>query len=202
MKPHDDLLRETITAFAMGGPAPSPLLDLSSDLQSSLLELIEDRPETKGDQTDLAVEVKEQVSRFRPGMKDSTAEVREVAKRIPKASRPTFEKYWTDLSVPFAEGWAKGAGQLEACQKRGLEALLDVRAVRVSVGASLSLTYAYTFEGREAKQGDSRDLLHVVSASAACVFVTDDPQFARILKRVPVNDLRVISLSEFITSLR
>jgi hypothetical protein len=202
MKPYDEFMRETVEAFATGGPAPSPLLNLSPELQASLRELIQDSPEMRADQIALAAEVSGLVSQFRAGMKMSTAEVREVAKRIPKADWPTFEKYWDDLSAPFAEAMAGRPGQLEACLRRGIDALLQVRAVGVTIGANLSLIYAYTFEGREPKQGDSRDLLHAISASAACTFVSVDPKFVRILKRIPVNDLRVMSLTDFISSLR
>ena len=61
---------------------------------------------------------------------------------------------------------------------------------------------AFRFEKRGAQQGDSRDQLHAIAASAARVFVTDDPQFARLLKRVPVNAFAVLSLPEFIASIR
>src|SRR5262249_33676446 len=136
------------------------------------------------------------------GMKQAANEVRAVANQIPRKERPTFERYWQDLSTAFAEGYAEGGGHLPACRERGIDGLLQLRSVRILVGTSLSLTYAETFEERQPQQGDSRDLQHALTASAVRIFVTHDTQFARLLKRVPVNDFSVLTLSEFLASIR
>lgn len=202
IKPPHLLLSDDIAAYAQGTTPPPPLIEVSLTIRTNLDRMIDP---TSGDMAELiavAAEVREQIAEFRSGMRQSISEVRSVAKHIPKKDRPTFDEYWEALSSSFAEGWAERAGQLRPCRERGIDGLLQLRSVRLSISASLSLTYAHTFEAREPQQGDSRDLQHAVTASAARVFVTDDPKFARLLKRVPVENFTVLTLPEFLASIR
>ncbi len=200
IKPSDMLLTDDIVAFANGTTPPPPLIEVSPAIRANLERMLSPTTSDTAELIDLAREVREQIGEFRAGMKQSVNKVRPIAKQIPKKDRPTFDQYWEALSASFAEGWAERVGQLHACRERGIENLLQLRSVRLSVGASLSLTYAHTFEDRQPQQGDSRDLHHAVAASAARVFVTNDPQFARVLKRVPVNNFSVSALPEFLAS--
>jgi hypothetical protein len=202
IKPHEFLIRETVAAYIEGSNTPSPLLDLPDEVQASLRRLTDESTDNREELAALALEVRGQVGGFRSRMRDVTDKVRAVARSIRRRNRPTFEKYWADNCVAFAEGVAAGAGRLGDFPGKGIDGLLQVRSVRFLVGAWLSLTYAYTYEDREAQYGDSRDILHAVSAAAACVFVTNDPKFARIMKRIPVEGLRVLSLPEFIASIK
>ena len=109
----------------------------------------------------------------------------------------------------MAEGYAERSGQLSACRARGIEGLLQLRSVRLSIGVSLALAYAQTYglerrpaERRKPQQGDSRDLQHALIASATRVFVTHDPKFARLFKYVPVSNFSVLTLPNFINSIR
>lgn len=79
--------------------------------------------------------------------------------------------------------------------------LLDLRGVRMAVGINLSLAYAETFEGRAPDMGDSRDQQHAVSASAADVFVTQDPKLLILAARIPETGLRVMDLRSFLQAL-
>jgi hypothetical protein len=78
-----------------------------------------------------------------------------------------------------------------ACRARGFNGLLDVRAMRLCVGALMSLIFAQIVgdgsQSRQPKLGDAYDLWHAILASVADVFVTYDKRFSELLKRVPIG---------------
>ncbi len=198
IKPFHKLIAEDITAYAQGTTLPSPLVEFPRAARETLESL---HNSDTADMQKFSREVQEQIDEFRAGMKQAVNEIRAVANQIPRKERPTFERYWQDLSASFAESYAEGAGQLPACRERGIDGLLQLRSVRLLVGANLSLTYAETFEERQPQQGDSRDMQHALTASAVRIFVTHDTQFARLLQRVPVSDFSVVTLPEFLASI-
>jgi hypothetical protein len=65
----------------------------------------------------------------------------------------------------------------------------------------MSLAYAETFEGHAPDMGDSRDQQHAVLASAADVFVTQDPKLLILGARIPGTGLRVMGLRSFLHAL-
>jgi hypothetical protein len=99
----------------------------------------------------------------------------------------------------MAERFAHHAGVLAACRKRGVEGLLLIPSVRTAIGVTLSFIYGQAFE--DWASGDSIDFLHAPSAAATAeVFVTNDTHLREAIVRIPLNDLRPMSLSEFLTA--
>ena len=77
---------------------------------------------------------------------------------------------------------------------------LDVRAVRLGVGAALSLVFFQVVERRQPDRGDGYDQWHAIQSSAADVFVTRDDRLARLLARVPIEGFRAVtSLRDLLT---
>lgn len=110
-----------------------------------------------------------------------------------------LSRWWERLAAGFAESYAERAGFLDACRERGIQDLLRVRSVQMAIGASLSLIYAQTFEGRKPKPSDSRDILHAAAAAATTdMLVTHDQEFARLLPRISVPDFRVGTLHDLL----
>jgi hypothetical protein len=188
LKPFHQLIDEDVIAYAQGTALSSPLIEFKRAARIALACLSDTTGMQEGSR-----EVREQIDTFRTNMMEGINQVRPVAKKIPKENKPNFEQYWNDLRVSFAEVYAERSGQLAACLERGIDGLLQLRSVRLSIGASLSLTYAQTFEKRQSQQGDSRDIQHALTASSVRIFVTHDAKFARLLKRVPVYDFSVLN---------
>ena len=120
---------------------------------------------------------------------------------------PSFHEYWRGgAAESFAGYLAERIGMLDACRRRGVQGLLEVKCVWVYVGANLSLVYAQMFEGRQPDarraEGDAWDLRHALSASAADIFVAHDKAFADRMKRVPINDFEVMNFHELSMRLR
>jgi hypothetical protein len=65
---------------------------------------------------------------------------------------PTFQEYFEANYQGILEIIAKKAGNLEGCQEHGLEGLLKIPSLNVTVRAQASLTYSNTFLGRLPQQ--------------------------------------------------
>ncbi len=111
-----------------------------------------------------------------------------------RAQTLTFEEFWAGGAIHWAEALAEQIGLGDECRRRGLEGLLEVRTVRLCVGAALSLVFAQVVgdgvQPRDAHRDDGYVLWHAIHASTADIFVTGDGGFAKRLERVPV-DLRI-----------
>jgi hypothetical protein len=74
--------------------------------------------------------------------------------------------------------------------------------VRLCASAYLSLIHAYDFDGRQPEggnaEGDTWDMGHAISASAADIFVTHDNSFARRMKRVSIHNFEVLHLHDLL----
>ena len=81
---------------------------------------------------------------------------------------------------------------------------MKIPSVRGAVGIGLSIVYHRSFEDLEFKRpyGLSRDMQHVsMACGAADVFVTEDWELSKLLRRVPLTRLRVVRLRQFIDEL-
>ncbi len=96
--------------------------------------------------------------------------------------------------APRAEDFADRLGLADACRLRGLDGLLRLRTVRLSVGVALSLMFSQVLQRREPHRSDGYDLWHATLASVADVFVTFDERLTGHLVRVPGDDgFRVVT---------
>lgn len=193
LKPPHLLLRDDINSYVLTSASSQPFI-VDSVIQSSLRAL--QNPSQK-DMVELLSVVKatqEQKERFTAGMKETREKILLEAKKL-RGRRPSFNDYWKEFAGKLAESFAERVAVLDACKKRGINGLLELRSVRLAVGMNLSLFYAQTLEGRTPKKGDSRDIHHAIIASAADGFVTDDGEFARLLSRVPIEEFEVMNLN-------
>jgi hypothetical protein len=116
---------------------------------------------------------------------------------------PTFEEYWEAGAIGFAEDLIP-PDSLEGCRARGFNGLLEIRTVRLAVGALISLIYSQIVgeglqsgpeqrEPRTPQRGDAYDLWHAILASSADAIVTYDERFVASLRRVPIDSFQVFS---------
>lgn len=195
IKPHVDLLRDDIRAFAEGRGPVSPFVFAIFSVDR-MIDEVENSPQ--GLREDVAEE-KRNKGKLNGDLGAYLDEEREALGGRPPAR---FEKYWAERSAYYAEAFAHFAGCLEPCRERGIDELLKVRSVRMAVGALLSLLYSLLIEGRAVQDGTSYDMKHAATMSAADVIVSNDGELRRLLGRVPVPDLRVMSLPDFVGRIR
>jgi len=200
LKQPRDLLADAIKAYALGEATPSYLMppDQRHVVVSSLHRVIQG--DTKLDRvvSESLEKVRLMIKGFRQWMTESRAEVLTQWEIIVANLRrnPTFQEYWEAGAVDFTEGLVP-PDSLEACRMRGFDGLLEIRTVRLAVGALMSLIFAQIvgegLQSRTPQRGDAYDLWHAILASGADVFVTYDERLAGLLRRVPVDDFRVFS---------
>ena len=204
IKPCDQLLTDDIRAYAARGEAARPFLhgEMQNAVTSGIAALIEsDGEEMDDDFVEVLVETRRQKERFLAGMKRAREELAPIAGAL--SHPPSFAEFFEQGASAVAQSFAQRAGVLEACRQRGIEGLLQIKSIRISVGAALSLIYGQTFEGWPPEIGDLRDLQHAASAAAAAeTFVTDDRRLRDNLARVPLDGFNVIGLQGFLDPIR
>jgi hypothetical protein len=200
LKQPSDLLADAFKAYAAGEAAASYLMPPNQRhvVVSSLHSVIQG--DTKLDRvvSESLEKVRLMIKGFRQMMTESRAEVLAQWKIIVAnlGRNPTFQEYWKAGAIDFAEGLIP-PDSLEGCRARGFDGLLEIRTVRLAVGALMSLIFSQIVgegsQSRTPQRGDAHDLWHAILASVAEVFVTYDERLAASLSRVPVDGFRVFS---------
>ena len=78
---------------------------------------------------------------------------------------------------------------------------MKIPSLNVAVRGQLSLTYANTFLGRLAQQGDSADMQHAFIAVTVGTLVTEDKALGKALKRANSPYLSIMNLQALLDSL-
>lgn len=200
MKQPRDLLADATAAYASGEVALSPLMpaDQRNIIVSSLHRIAAGETTLDSVTSKSLHQVKLMKKDFRQGMAQSRKEVCEEWEKIvgKEGRNVTFPEYWAAGAVQFAEGLVP-PDYIDACRARGFDGLLEVRTVRLAVGALMSLIFSQIVgdgsQSREPQSGDAYDLWHAILASTADSFLTYDTRFAGLLGRVPIDNFRVFS---------
>ncbi len=195
LKQPADLLSDAIRAYAAGTTPPPPAFARKERrfLASELNKIAEERASLGHTVSQIIADVKKMKEAFRRGMKEAGDQVLAELRLEPRVRRQvSFEEFWTD-ATQWAEAFAADVGLADACRERGLDGLLEVRTVRLYVGAAKSLVYSQMVEGRQPDFSDGYDLWHAILASVADVFLTFDKRLAEHVARVPVDGFRVIT---------
>ena len=191
IKSPDQILRGDIVAYSQNVKLPSHYISPPQDLiqvvvngRAGYLETLHRKASDTQKRTDnFYVEINKA---FRSSV--------ESAGTSKESTKQSFEDYWRERSIPFVEQLATSANVLDACKKRGLEGLLEVRSIRLVTVAQLALGYAATGDLPVTEPEQSRYIQQAVIASAVDAFVTHDQWLADALRRVEVKDFQVIDL--------
>jgi hypothetical protein len=200
-KPPEVLLKEAIYAYACGDPPPSPMLpqelvNLSTKYVQGVLN-----GDKNIDQTASTI------VRGTNALKDTfldqiTQACDEVRSTLHQTNRRDLRLldinwFWNSEAKFYAETLARSLELDDACRRRGLDGLLNVQPVRFCVGALIayifSTTVGYQGQPRAPIDSDQYDLWHAIMASTADACVTYDGDFAKSLRRVPLDGFSVFS---------
>ena len=193
-----DLLFENISNFARGETQANPLTRNLIDLDALFSRHgdIDERKQALAD-------TKKQDAEFLDVTTQGIGNDREIILREFQNTQPEFDDFYSARIVPRLRGLVKKAevysgqkGLLAACEKRGIEEMLEFRTIAIAEGASLSYEYSRLFgelsEKERKRKGDSPDLKHALLSSAADVLVTHDEDFAFWFARVPHKGVEVL----------
>ena len=201
LKPPNDLLAQAIRAYAEGLPEPSPMVSALTGLQAAALLRWAANGSADNEHidtliADMLAKVRAAKTKFQEPMKigeHGWKVARRLVLRWIDPENPRFEDLWRLSAGYWAMEFAKKLGLADACGRRGVADLLEVRSVKVVVGAGISLAYSAVVQGRRYQRNDAYDLWHAVSAAAADVFVTFDGPLKEALDRVPITGFSVLS---------
>jgi hypothetical protein len=189
-------MAEAIRAYAEGLPTPSPYLLPGDEQRGRIMEMLTSVADGKDEYTRLVLEVVAAVRAMKAGFKvqteDATRQARAGIATLPPTERTAPWATFRRDADHWALALAAHEGLADACRARGVDGLLGVRAVGLTVGALQSMVYALSVEGRAPRIGDGYDLWHALLASAADVFVTQDGELKRRLNRIPIADFSVV----------
>jgi hypothetical protein len=193
-----DLLLENISNYANGNGPADPLMQNNIDLEGLF------KPE--GDIEERKQALEDTTKQYRQFAKDATAandNDREIILAEFGNAQPKFEVFYQAKILSRLTGLVRSAekhsghvGLVAACEKRGIEGMLDFKTLAIAGGASLSYQYARVFtelsEKERKRKGDPPDLSHALLSSAADLLVTHDRDFAFWFERVAHKGVEVL----------
>jgi hypothetical protein len=200
LKPCGQLLADDLRAFAAGAEAPGPFLRgaMQNAVTTGISELLEsDGEELNEDFAQALDEVRREREAFVAGLGEFLTEC--GTRFTPPTKLEAFEEYFERNAPDAAVALAEHAGVGAECRRRGAEAMLAVKSVRMWVGAALSLACAHSAEGRAVRAEEANEVVHAVSgAAAADTFVTADARALPWVSRVAIDGLRTTDLRGFL----
>jgi hypothetical protein len=200
VKPCTQLLLDDIRAYAARGEADRPFLrgDMQNAVADGIAALIEsDGEELEDDFLAVLEQVRQEKQHFFAALEQARQEAEAVSR--PTSGWTGFEQYFDAAWLPVLEILMERAGVADRCRERGLDGLLKIKGVRMSVGAVLASIYAQMSSGSVL---NSVSLHHAVSAAAVAETFVSEPLANRdLLARVPMEGLSLTSLPEFLKRL-
>lgn len=196
----EEVMNNAIRAYAHGLEPSPPFIALEPWMELEIRNIVNPVGRYARELQNILAETRRDKSTFYDFLIQGRAKVKPMADTIGAKAYP-FENYWKSNSVWLAEALTKRTSVLAKVRARGVGGLLKIKCVALAVGANLSLIYSHHLENRTPASGDSRDILHAVSASAADIFVTNDSRLERILARIHVDGFKVMNLRAFLDSL-
>jgi hypothetical protein len=194
------LLLDDIRAYAARGEADRPFL--RSDIQNAVADGIAALIESDGEELEEDfLAVLDQARQDKQGFFTALEHAGQEAETIPRppSGWTSFEHYFDAAALPGLETMAEQAGVTASCRERGLNGLLKIKSVRMSLCAALAHSYEQVTAGAAA---NSITLHHAVSAAAVAeAFVSDVAASREFVARLPIESLNVVSLAEFLKGL-
>jgi hypothetical protein len=200
VKPCGQLLFDDIRAYAARGEAERPFL--RGDVQNMIADGIAALVESDGEELeDEFVEVLQEARQDKAHFFTALEHARQAAETIstPSSGWTSFEPYFETAALPTLDALAEQAGVAAGCRERGLNGLLKIKSVGMSIGAALAMNYA---EISGASAPGSNALHHAVAAAAVAeIFVSETPGSRDLLGRIEIEALNFSGLPEFLKDL-
>jgi predicted nucleic acid-binding protein len=196
---YKEILDSIFHSYARGQPVPSFYQSPPPFLQFVL------RDPTEGTLTNLrslAQDSQDQIQQRKKTNEELFARIWPLVKEERKhGQQQSWDDYWNEHATHILETFATLCGVLEECKQKGIQQLLDFTPIKALSIGILSQGYANTYERTAFNRGDSRDLHHVIYASAIGTLVTHDGRFARVMRREAIPGFRVTDLHTLLKEL-
>lgn len=192
LKPAQDLLLADLRSFAASGQAASPLQ--RGEVQNAVSTGISALLESEGVEMDEDfVEALETARRHRESLATTLAELQGAGG--PAATTAGFDEYFRRHAPGVAEALAARGGVAARCRARGIDALLEIKSVRMWTSAVLSLGWRQAVENRSPSSEEVSNAMHAVAAAAAAdTLVSDNERLRMHSSRAGVEGFEAIDL--------
>jgi hypothetical protein len=194
------LLLDDIRAYAARGEADRPFLrgEMQNTVADGIAALIEsDGEELEDDFLAVLDQARQEKQHFFAALEQARQEAEAISR--PLSGWTSFAQFFDAAAIPALETLAERAGVADPCRQRGINGLLKIKSVRVSLCAGLAPSYEQVTTGAAV---NSTTLHHPVSAAAVAeAFVSDLAANREVLARLPIEGLNVTGLPEFLKRL-
>jgi len=199
IKPCGQLLLDDLRAYAARGEADRPFLpgDMQNAVADGIAALIEsDGEEMEDDFLAVLDQAQREKQRFFTMLEEARRAVDALSR--PASGWATFDQYLDVAALPVLGALAEQAGVSDPCRERGLHGLLEIKSVRMSLGAALTASFAQAIT----EAVNSSTFHHAVSAATVAeTYVSDSAANRELLVHMPIEGLNVTSLPEFLKRL-
>ena len=194
------LLLDDIRAYAARGEADRPFLrgEMQNAVADGIAALIEsDGEELEDDFLAVLDQARQEKQHFYAVLEQGRREAAAIAS--PSSGWTDFEQYFDTAAFLALETLVERAGVTNPCRERGLDGLLRIKSVRMSLYAGLAPGYEPVTTSAAV---NSTTLHHLVSAAAVAeTFVSDIATNREFLARVSIEGLNVTTLPGFLKRL-
>jgi hypothetical protein len=207
LKPAEDILRDDILGFAQTGEPELPFVRPDHWLWDYITPIrLGKKLFSKSKVKELSTKQSELDQGFvnRVLNRVDPEKAKEVLKSKGK-SQPNVEIQWMNLwqaggnAQRMARKFADDLNVLKECERRGLEKLLQLSTIRLTIGYRLHSFYMQTFNKKtNFELSDAMDFRHATCAGAVGNIVTKDNKLMAAIKHIPDHNIIVWSLDEFI----
>ncbi len=140
-------------------------------------------------------EARQQKQHFFATLESAQGGAKAISSPLPGSTR--FGDYFDAAARDALEALAERAGVGDACRQRGLDGLLKIKSVRMSLGAALAYSHLQMTKG-----SILTTLHHPVSAAAVAeTFVSDDTATRELVGHAPIDGFNVTGLPDFLKRL-
>jgi hypothetical protein len=207
VKPPNQLLRDDCQSYAERSP-----YDRITATPAALRDIL-DVSKNKQDLLSLADEIARRFKASAASITQGLLAARVAGEQRDVGTPGDFDQLWTGLSPAMVEGLLTQVGRpiRRLCKKRGLEGMLKITSIRLYTIYYSWLVHSGWFgvqgNPRKMKEGDVGDFFHVVQASAATIFVTQESKekpnkLPSILSQIPIEGFEIMNLTEFVQYLK
>jgi hypothetical protein len=208
IKPAAELLKDDFISFANTGHASNPYLTGRGPYYKAFKNLIDMTEPSSPEDEELKQVVEQELkskSEFASVINSAGNDWHGNVK-FPKTY--TFEQYWTEtmgvgsdeancFPKKMANDLAESLGVGEACRKRGLDKLLSIPTILITIGFWTHSWFDQVIKGSNEKTSVDLDFRHSTIAAAVGTFVTGDIKLRDRILAIPGHNIRVYSLQEF-----